>query len=159
MPVVEITSLPREERERVVNYVFDNAHPFTQEDVVWTKEQFGLDEPACRQMFIDMDRLCLLERGGEPMYLFGKTPDGKLSTASAASLEGAYWQLTKDLIRYSRTPEGRDFCRDAVGFVEDSDLQNGTVRANWTKALGFYPVQTVDFQGATYHACHFLGDN
>lgn len=154
MPVVNLSLWDQAARSAIVDVVFDNPHAFTVEDVAWAAEKWGADEAGCRRMFTMAPKLAALMVNEQPVYLFAASEDGRLSTASAAGLEGKFWTLTKELIRFSRSPEGKAFCAGTVGFLEDGDLQKGTVRAQWVKALGYTPKEAVEFQGDVYHICY-----
>jgi hypothetical protein len=137
LPVHDASAWSQVEKDGAIDWVFDHPHRFTTEDVRWAGQYLGLDPQACRAVFRNAPKLGVVSALGLPVYIFAIPDNRIMSTASEERLDSLRLPMTKDLMRWSRSPEGRDMLSGAIGHVEESDIRNGSVRTRWLEAIGF----------------------
>jgi hypothetical protein len=137
--IVDASHWPQLERDALVDWVFDHPHPYVTEDITFSARVFGIDEAACRQMFKAAPVFGAILLEGKPLYIFSVAENGHASTASEQRLEAHRWFMTKHLVRLGRSEMGRKMLAGSIGFAEESDLLNGTVRHRWLEAIGYRP--------------------
>jgi hypothetical protein len=148
--IVTLSELSPTRRQAIVDYVFDRPHAYTTEDVAFTAEHFGWDEEQCRRIFLFAPKLAMVELDGTPLYLFAFSEDGCGNTASEVRLDGAKRHMTKSLLRFIATPEGRAFFSGTWGWADVADLDSDKVRYGWLEILGYQPGHLEEFHGITF---------
>ncbi len=155
--IFDATSWDQARKDAAIDHVFDHPHPFTIEDVEWSKGAYGFNEAQCRQIFRDAPTLGVMLKDDVPLYIFAVQTNKTLSTASEERLAGLKRYMTKELVRFGKSELGRHMLAPAIAFAEESDVLNGTVRHQWAKACGFEPYATAEFNGQTFFCYSFRG--
>lgn len=155
--IVDCSDWPAPARNELVDWVFNHPHRYTLEDIEWMQEKLGIDEPACRAMFKEAPVLGAIMADGVPLYIFSVSANGHASTASEERLESFRWYMTKELIKFRRSDLGRKMLSGSIGFADEVDLRNGSVRHRWLEAIGYAPYSTYDFVGQRFVVYHFKG--
>jgi hypothetical protein len=157
LPVRILSDKPREYKDALIDWVFAHPHRFVTEDLEWAHKTFGMDERQCKDQFRLAPKLGCIFVHDIPLYLFAVPPSGIVNTASEARLERYGLALTKDAIRFGRSPEGKQMLTGSTGYIEQSDIENGSVRSRWLQAIGYRLTETVEAYGQSFLKFDFQG--
>jgi hypothetical protein len=138
----------------VIDYILNDPHQYTLEDIEWAKEHMGMDREAIRSRFVTLKKLAYVDAGMvlSPVYLFGVDQFNQIQTLSHASLERKKIHMTKSVLRFMATDEGKEFFAGAIGIAERSDAT--PQRLAWIAKLGFAKYAENDYAGQTFQYFH-----
>ena len=155
--IIDASAWTKDQRDAAVDWVFDHPHPYVTEDIEFSGRVFGIDEAACRAMFKDAPIFGVLLKDDRPLYIFAVASNGHCSTASEARLEANRWYMTKELIRFGRSELGHRMLAGSIGFADEADLKDGSVRHRWLEAIGYRPYAEYPLNGQVFICYHFHG--
>lgn len=138
----------------IVDKILNEPHQYTIDDIAWAKEHMGMDMQAIRSRFVTLPKLAYVN-GSTPMspvYLFGVDKFNQIQTLSHASLERNKVHMTKSVLRFMATDEGKEFFAGAIGIAERSDATPQLLA--WTAKLGFAKYAENDYAGQTFQYFH-----
>jgi hypothetical protein len=155
MAVWEITHWSIEGKLSAVDHVLRNPHKYTVDDLAWAKKTFDMDVPQVRAHFALLRKLAFVYRNDAaqlPVYLWGVDGNGQIHTLSHVDLEGYKVGMTKDVLRFMRTEEGKKFFEGTIGIAETSDTTPALVA--WAAKLGFAQYAQKSYSGQTFNYFH-----
>ena len=146
------TSWPQDERAALIDQVRAEPHVYTQADLDFAWRVFKQTSAEFWAQYYEADRMAYVHRVDAlfaPMYIFCVGPTGFISTLTHASFQRLL--VTKALLRFARSDEGRAFFEGTHGAGDVVDIDNGIFSGTWAQALGFVYCDTVEAYGTRFN--------
>lgn len=157
--VTDITHWAATTRRMVIDTIRREPHQYTKADLDFAVTAFGQTENEFWQPYYDAQRLAMVGYPDEvinPMYLFAVGPTGFITTLVGKSYRPL--ALTKALIRFSRTDEGRSFFEGTHGAGDVADVDAGIFNTDWAAAIGFVYCDTISAYGTRFNRYLYMGE-
>ena len=147
-----ITDWHRLSRYATVDFMLANLHEYSVDDVAFAQDSFNMTFEEHEDIYKSEAVRSLIVYSPErlPMYLVVVGESGFVSTLLHKSYEGRKLHLTKQLLRMSRTSEGKAFLRGTHSSGDVRDIESNVFSSPWVGRIGYQYCETVPAYGTEF---------